>query len=176
MNQHPEFTSTAHLLYTRLKKRANRWCMNLLSSSFFLLCNIFSQFFLLSVWMRTHLSQADRLHSATFSLGQQANDQSQTIRSSFEKKKKKSFPWIVDRKIRAKTQMFFLARRTQFGSCFPKAAQIQKLYFPAFAIPSSFPFLPKGFVLLYKETWFNFSREAQKPLSEINTFFFTERC
>lgn len=68
--------------------------------------------------------------------------------------------------------MFFLARKTQFGSCAPKATQIQKLYFPAFAIPSSFPFLPEGFVLLYKETWFNFNCETQKPLSEINTFFF----
>lgn len=56
--------------------------------------------------------------------------------------------------------MFFLARRTQFGSCAPKATQIQKLYFPAFAIPSSFPFLPEGFVLLYKEIGFNFNTKA----------------
>lgn len=136
MNQHVEFTGAAHLLYTRLKQRANRWCMNLLPNSFFLLCNIFSQFFLLPVWMRTRLSQADRLHSATFSLRQKAKNQSQTIRSSFGKKK--SFPWIVEGKIRAKMQMSFLARRTQFGSCVPKLPRYRSyIFLPLLLLPPS---------------------------------------
>lgn len=67
--------------------------------------------------------------------------------------------------------MFFLAWRSQFGSCAPKAIQIQKLYFPAFAMPSSFPFLTEGFILIYKELWCNFNYEIQKKMSQINTFF-----
>lgn len=135
----------------------------------FLLCIFFFQSFLPFVCVQTHPSQAECLNPATFSLAQQAKKLSQTIRSG---SKKKSFPWIVERKIRAKRWMFFLARRTQSGSCAPKATQIQRLYFPAFAIPSSFPFLTECFVLLYKEIWLNFNFETQKPLSEINTFFF----
>jgi len=47
---------------------------------------------------------------------------------------------------------------------------MQTLCFPARAIPSSFPFLSEGFVLLYKEI---FNCETQKPLPEKNTFFFS---
>lgn len=74
----------------------------------FLLRIIFSQSFQLSVWMGTRLSQADHLNRATFSLAQQTIRSSQTIKWSSPKqsdlvlKKKKSFPWIVERKIRAK--------------------------------------------------------------------------
>lgn len=170
MNQHVEFTGAAHLLYTRLKQRANRWCMNLLPNSFFLLCNIFSQFFLLPVWMRTRLSQADRLHSATFSLRQKAKNQYQTIRSSFGKKKKKKFSINCREENKSKNANVFPGQKNTVWIMCSKTAEIQKLHLPAFATPSSFPFLPKGFVLLYEETWFNFNCETQKPLSEINTF------
>lgn len=116
----------------------------------FLLCSIFFQFFLLSVWLRFHLHQVDHLNPATFSLVQQDKSLSQKIRSRLWRGKKK-FPWTIERKIRVKMQMCFLVWRSQFGSCAPKAIQIQKLYFPAFAMPSFSSFLTEGFILIYKE-------------------------